>query len=72
MAFNCIPQIGTINHAGFSTEEWKLMRETKKILNLPNLKVTATAVRVPVFNGHGEAVLLTLDKPANKKEVKGL
>ena len=71
VAFNCIPQIGTINHAGFSTEEWKLMRETKKILNLPNLKVTATAVRVPVFNGHGEAVLLTLDKPANKKEVKG-
>ncbi len=70
LTFNCMPQIGTLNHAGFSTEEWKLMQESKKILNLPHLKVTATAVRVPVFNGHGEAVLLTLAQPAGKEEVK--
>ena len=69
VAFNCIPQIGRLNPAGFSTEEWKLMQETKKILNLPALKVTATAVRVPVFNGHSEAVLLTLKEPVGKIEV---
>ncbi|MDE0119109.1 MAG: aspartate-semialdehyde dehydrogenase [Bdellovibrionales bacterium] len=68
-AFNCIPQIGTINENGFSTEETKLMRETKKILNLPDLKISATAVRVPTFNGHGEAVIVTFKKPANKEEV---
>ena len=68
-AFNCIPQIGAINEEGFSTEEAKLMRETKKILNLPDLKITATAVRVPTFNGHGEAVITTLKKPASKEEV---
>lgn len=69
MAFNCIPQIGTLNKEGFSTEEAKLMRETKKILNRPNLKITATAVRVPTFNGHGEAIVTTFKKPANKKEI---
>ena len=68
-AFNCIPQIGDLNEDGFSTEETKLMKETKKILNLPHLKITATAVRVPTFNGHGEAVLVTLKKSAEKKEV---
>ena len=68
-AFNCIPQIGTINEQGFSTEEAKLMRETKKILNLPNLKITATAVRVPTFNGHGEALIVTFKKPTSKEEV---
>ena len=69
VAFNCIPQIGTLNEEGFSTEETKLMRETKKILNLPDLKITATAVRVPTFNGHGEAVTAHFKKPSNKKEI---
>ncbi len=68
VAFNCIPQIGSINEDGFSTEEAKLMRETKKILALPNLKVTATAVRVPVLNGHGEAVTVTFAQPVGTKE----
>ena len=68
-AFNCIPQIGAIDKDGFSTEEAKLMRETKKILSLPDLKITATAVRVPTFNGHGEAVTLTLRQPAIKQDL---
>ena len=68
-AFNCIPQIGHLNEQGFSTEEAKLMKETKKILNLPQLKITATAVRVPTFNGHGEAVIVTFKKSATKKEI---
>lgn len=65
IAFNCIPQIGTFNEEGFSTEEVKLMNETKKILNLPDLKITATAVRVPTFNGHGESVIMTFQKSAS-------
>ena len=69
LAFNCIPQIGSLNEEGFTTEEWKLMTETKKILGLPHLKITATAVRVPCFNGHGEAVVVTLEKNCNKEEL---
>ena len=68
-AFNCIPQIGTINEEGFSTEEAKLMRETKKILNQSDLKIVATAVRVPTFNGHGEAINVTLKKSARKEDL---
>ena len=67
-AFNCIPQIGPLSENGFSKEENKLMNETKKILNLPKLKISATAVRVPCFNGHGEAVWITLKKPADNLE----
>ena len=67
-AFNCIPQIGSIDENGFSKEENKLMNETKKILNLPELKISATAVRVPCFNGHGESVWITLKKPADNLE----
>ena len=79
-AFTCLPQIGELDkETGFSTEELKLMRETKKILGLPELKITATAVRVPTMNGHGEAVTVTLKNPADKeamlsafKKMKGI
>ena len=67
-AFNCIPQIGPLSENGFSQEENKLMNETRKILNLPELKISATAVRVPCFNGHGESVWITLKKPADNLE----
>ena len=69
-AFNCIPQIGSLDENGFSTEENKIMNETKKILNLPDLLINATAVRVPCFNGHGEVVQVRLKKaPHNSSEV---
>lgn len=57
IGFNCIPQIDVFAEEGFTKEEWKMMKETKKIMGLPNLKISATAVRVPVFNGHAESVL---------------
>ena len=66
-AFNCLPQIGTLDEEGFSTEEQKLMQESKKILNLQSLEISATAVRTPTFNGHAEAVWLRLKKPAEKQ-----
>ncbi len=56
IAFNCIPKIGSIMQNGYSTEEWKIINETKKILGLDDLSINATCVRVPVFVGHGEVI----------------
>jgi len=55
IAFNVIPHIDDFMEDGYTKEEWKLLAETKKILD-PKIKVTATAVRVPVFVGHSEAI----------------
>src|SRR5579862_7478163 len=55
IAFNLIPQIDVFMEDGYTKEEWKMMVETKKILD-PKIKLTATCVRVPVFVGHSEAV----------------
>ncbi len=53
---NCIPQIDVPSSSGYYYEEIKMINETRKILNEPNLKVTATTVRVPVLNGHSESI----------------
>jgi aspartate-semialdehyde dehydrogenase len=60
IAFNCIPHIGSFNDSGFCSEEVKIMRETKKILELPQLRVSAFTVRIPALNAHSEAVWVTL------------
>ncbi len=62
IAFECQPKIGSCDDLFFCSEEVKIMKETKKILSLPNLKISAFTVRVPTFNGHGEALWLTLNK----------
>jgi aspartate-semialdehyde dehydrogenase len=67
--FNTIPEIGSFNDQGFTSEEVKVMNETKKILRAPDIRVSAFAVRVPVLNGHAEAVWVTLKKDANRDEV---
>ncbi|HEY3166306.1 MAG TPA: aspartate-semialdehyde dehydrogenase [Candidatus Binatia bacterium] len=56
IAFNCIPHIDVFIDGGYTKEEWKLINETRKILGEPNLPVTATTVRVPVFCSHSESV----------------
>jgi aspartate-semialdehyde dehydrogenase len=56
IAFNCIPHIDVFLDSGYTKEEWKMINETRKILNEPNLPVTATTVRVPVFCSHSESV----------------
>lgn len=56
IAFNCIPHIDLFLPNGYTKEEMKMVEETKKIMGDPNIKVTATTVRVPVFYGHAEAV----------------
>ena len=55
IAFNCIPHIDVFMDDGSTKEEWKMVAETKKILD-PKIKVSATCVRVPVFIGHAESV----------------
>ena len=56
IAFNCIPHIDVFMDDGYTKEEWKMIQETRKILGEPNLPVTATTVRVPVFLSHSESV----------------
>jgi len=56
IAFNCIPHIDMFMDDGYTKEEWKMIHETRKILGEPNLPVTATTVRVPVFCSHSESV----------------
>jgi aspartate-semialdehyde dehydrogenase len=62
IAFNCIPHIGVFMEDGYTKEEWKMLAETKKILD-PRIKLTATCVRVPVFVGHSESVNIELERP---------
>jgi len=65
IAFNVIPHIEdfTPEGGGYSTEEQKVRDETRKILGLPDLRITATCVRVPVANGHSESVNIEFDRP---------
>jgi len=72
IAFNCVPHIGSFDGNGFFTEELKIMRETKKILEMPNLKVSAFTVRVPSLNAHSEAVWVTFERQPLADEVFGL
>ena len=71
IAFNVIPHIDEFMEDGYTKEEWKLVAETKKILN-PKIKVTATAVRVPVFMGHSEAINIECEKPVDVNEAREL
>lgn len=59
IAFNALPHIGGFDDEGISEEEWKMVRESRKILGLPELLVSCTAVRVSVFRGHAVAVTAT-------------
>ncbi|KZL20648.1 Aspartate-semialdehyde dehydrogenase 2 [Pseudovibrio axinellae] len=71
IAFNVIPHIDDFMEDGYTKEEWKVLAETKKILD-PTIKVTCTAVRVPVFVGHGESVNMELDSPLSVEETQDL
>ncbi|MFN4896943.1 MAG: aspartate-semialdehyde dehydrogenase [Pseudomonadota bacterium] len=62
IAFNCIPQIDVILDDGFTKEEYKIINESRKILGQPDLRITATAVRVPVFFGHAESVFVETER----------
>jgi len=69
IAFNCIPQVDVFMEDGYTREEWKMVAETKKILD-PRIKVTATCVRVPVFVSHCEAVNVEFENPITPEEAR--
>jgi aspartate-semialdehyde dehydrogenase len=69
IAFNVIPHIDVFMEDGYTKEEWKMVAETKKMLD-PKIKLTATAVRVPVFIGHSEAVNIEFENPLSPEEAR--
>jgi len=69
IAFNCIPHIDVFMEDGQTKEEWKMMVETKKILD-PRIKVSATCVRVPVFISHSEAINIEFERPITVAEAR--
>jgi aspartate-semialdehyde dehydrogenase len=69
IAFNVIPHIDVFMEDGYTKEEWKMMVETKKILD-PAIKLTATCVRVPVFVGHSEAINIEFENPISAEEAQ--
>lgn len=69
IAFNVIPHIDVFMDDGMTKEEWKMVVETKKILD-PSIKVTATAVRVPVFIGHSESINIEFENPITADEAR--
>ena len=71
IAFNLIPHIDVFMEDGFTKEEWKMVAETKKILD-PKIKVVATCVRVPVFIGHSEAVNIEFESPITAEEARDI
>ena len=69
IAFNCIPQIDVFMEDGYTKEEWKMLVETKKILD-SKIKVTATCVRVPVFVSHSEAINIEFERSITADEAR--
>jgi aspartate-semialdehyde dehydrogenase len=72
IAFNCLPHIDAFGELGYTGEEWKMVRETHKILEDDSIRMSTTTVRVPVFRGHSEAVNLETTQPISAHEVRQL
>lgn len=70
IAFNVFPHIDVFSEGGYTKEELKLVNETRKIMNLPELKITATAARVPVIIGHAESVNVETEGPVSVEKVR--
>ena len=72
IAFNVLPHIDVFLDNGYSREEWKMVTETRKIMHEPDLAISATTVRVPVFVGHSEAVHVEFTHKITADEVRGI
>jgi len=70
IAGNCLPHIDVFLDNGYTKEEIKMVNETRKILSLPELRVTATTVRVPVYYGHSESINVELERPFDIDELR--
>jgi aspartate-semialdehyde dehydrogenase len=72
IAFNALPEIDTFLDNGYTKEEWKVVAESRKILHLPDLRLSCTAVRVPVFVSHSEAVHVETTRPVTPEAARAL
>ena len=72
IAFNCVPHIDAFQDNGYTREEMKIVWETRKILSEPQLRVNATAVRVPVFYGHSAVVHIDTTRPLSALRAREL
>jgi aspartate-semialdehyde dehydrogenase len=72
IAFNALPEIDVFMEDGYTREEWKVIAESRKILHLPDLAVSCTAVRVPVFVGHSEAVHVETERELTPEAARAL
>ena len=70
IAGNCLPHIDVFNENGFTKEELKMVYETQKIMEAPNLQVNATTVRVPVFYGHSESATVTFQRKTSLNQIR--
>lgn len=72
IGFNLIPQIGSEKHEGYTSEEMKMVYETRKIMGDDEIQVCPTCVRVPVSNGHSESILVETERPLTVPEARRL
>ena len=72
IAFNLFPHIDVFLDNGYTKEEMKMVHETRKIMNAPNMQISATCVRVPVLRAHSEAVWVETEKPLSESEAREL
>ena len=72
IAFNCFPHIGSFLENGYTEEEIKMVKETQKIMEDSNIRVSATTVRIPVFYGHSEAVNIQTKRKLSAKDARVL
>jgi aspartate-semialdehyde dehydrogenase len=72
IAFNCFPHISSLKdeYPGYYGEEIKMIKETRKIMSEPDMAITATCVRIPVFNGHSETLNVQFERPISPEEAK--
>ncbi|MBF8266955.1 MAG: asd [Dehalococcoidia bacterium] len=72
IAFNALPFVEGFLENDYTTEEWKMLQETRKIMHEPNVPICATCVRVPVYISHGEAVNVELSRPMSAQEARDI
>ena len=72
IAFNLFPHIDVFQDNGYTKEEMKMVHETRKIMNAPNMQISATCVRVPVLRAHSEAVWVETEKPLSESKAREL
>jgi aspartate-semialdehyde dehydrogenase len=72
LAFNVFPHIGAFGEYGYTSEEWKLVKETHKIMHDSKIKISATTVRVPVRTGHSESIYIETKESIEPEKVRSL